>query len=124
VPGIAVQFVADRLRGDVNVVTEDAPGVTLDQYVTGTITGIRRNYPDLTFDAKGEQTVIVGGQAARQYGFSGDMDQTPIQLIQFVVINSGTAYVITFTVTSQDADAFAGQMNRIIQTFGFLAPAP
>jgi hypothetical protein len=124
VQGIAVAFVSDRLRGDVNIISEDAPDVILDQYVTATIASVRRNYPNLTLDTKSMQPVIVGGQAARRYEFAGDVDQTRIQLVQIVVINGGTAYVITFTVASQDADAFTAQMNRIIQTFAFVAPNP
>jgi hypothetical protein len=124
VPGIAVQFVSDRLHGDVNIVTEGAPNVTLDQYVTATIASVRKNYPDLAFDTKSMQAATVGGKAAQRYGFSGDAQQRQIRLIQFVVINSDVAYVITFTAATQDGDTFMDQMNRIIQTFAFIAPAP
>jgi hypothetical protein len=123
VPGIAVQFVSDRLRGDINIVTEGAPNVTLDQYVTATIASVRKNYPDLAFDTKSMQPATVGGKAAQRYGFSGDARQTQIRLIQFVVINSDVAYVITFTAATQDGDVFMDQVNRIIQTFAFIAPA-
>ena len=124
VPGIAVQFVSDRLRGDVNIVAEGAPDANLDQYVAATIAGIRQRYPNLTTDTKGVQPVTVGGQPARRYGFSGDTGSAHIQLVQIAVINSATAYVITFTVASQDGDAFMAQMNLVIQTFDFLAPKP
>jgi hypothetical protein len=122
VTGIAVQYVADGLRGDVNIVTEDAPGVTLELYVAATIANIKRTYPDMTFDTKGVQAVVVGGKAAQQYEFSGTVRQTPIQMVQIVVINSGTAYVITFTVATRDAAALADQMNRMIRSFDFIAP--
>lgn len=120
VADVVVQFVSDRLRGDVNIVTEDAPDVTLDQYVTGTLAAIKRTYPDLTLDTKGVQPILLGGKSAQRYDFSGMARQTPIHMTQLVVINNGMAYVITFTVAAQDAAAFTEAMDRISRTFDFL----
>jgi hypothetical protein len=50
--------------------------------------------------------------------------QTEVRLVQFVVINRDVAYVITFAVAAQNGDTFMEQMNRMIQTFAFIAPPP
>lgn len=120
VADIAVQFVSDRLRGDVNIVVEDAPNVTLDQYVAGTIANIKRTYPELKLTTNGVQVATLGGEAAQQYQFSGVAREAPIQLTQLVAVYGDMAYVITFTVASDDSAAFTDQMNRMIRTFAFL----
>lgn len=119
VPGVTVQFASDRLRGNVNVVTEDAPNVTLDQYVTTTIANIKHTYSDFVADPKGVQTATIGGKPAQRYEFSGTQQQARIRVTQIATINGQTAYIITFTVQTDDAEAFADQANAILKSFVF-----
>ncbi len=119
VPTISVQFVADRLRGNVNLVAEDAPNIALEQYVTATLTNIKKSFPDFVLDPKGVQPTHLGGNPAQQYEFSGVQQQTRIHVMQVVTINAHTAYILTFTVQVDDADAFAEQAKAILTTFAF-----
>jgi len=119
VPGISVQLVSDRLRGNVNVVAEDAPNTTLDQYVRTTVANIKRSYPDFVLEPAGVQSTILGGKPAQKYEFSGMQQQTRIRVMQVVAMNGDTAYIMTFTVRIEDADVFAEQANAILTTFTF-----
>lgn len=119
VPGITVQFVSDRLQANLNVVAEDAPNTTLDQYVKATIANIMRSYPDFALAPTGVQATTLGGKPAQKYEFSGMQQQTRIRIMQVAAINGDIAYIMTFTVRLEDADAFADQANAILKTFAF-----
>lgn len=119
VPGITVQFVSDRLQGNVNIIAEDAPNTTLDQYVRTTIANIKRSYPDFVLAPTGVQATTLGGKPAQKYEFSGVQQQTRIRITQVAAISGDIAYIMTFTVRVEDADVFADQANAILMTFTF-----
>jgi hypothetical protein len=118
--GVAAQFVAENLRGNLNVVTQPVPAtMTVDLFATAAVAEIERMYPAYRLDARGIEPAIVGGEPARQYVFQGVQDGTPIVFTQLVALKEGVAYVVTLTAPMDDSSAFAAQARVVIETFAF-----
>jgi hypothetical protein len=116
-PGVAVQVVAGTISGNVNVATESATGITLDQYVTGALAGIAAQDPQYHLNPPGVQSATLGNRPGRRYDLQGQSALGPIHVTQFVTLVGDTAYVVTLTAPESDYDLFARESQVCVATF-------
>lgn len=122
VTGVAVQFVSEKPRGNLNIVTQFVPlTMTVNQFATAAVAESERMYPAYRLDARGIEPAIIGGEPARQYAFRGVQDGTPIVFTQLVALKEGVAYVVTLTAAADESGAFAAQARVVTETFTFHA---
>lgn len=121
-PKVAIQFVSDKPRGNLNVVAQPvAITLTVDQYASAVVADITQTYPAYRQDPRGIESATLGGGPARQYSFQGMQDGTPIEFTQVVALKDGVAYVVTVTAAADESSDFAAQTRVVIETFAFHA---
>ncbi len=105
-----VNVAAISLRGAVTNVGEGAEQLTR---VLGNVEGV-------TLDSAGIETLTIGGEDARTYGYTLSLGGVEARGQQFLVIRGDVAYFITFTALTDDFDAFFEETRIILETFAFL----
>lgn len=78
------------------------------------------NARSVTLDPAGIETLTIGGEDARSYGYTIAIGGLEARGRQYLVIHNDTAYFITFTALAGDFDRFADETRIILDTFAFL----
>ncbi|MGI8854505.1 MAG: hypothetical protein ACR2JW_02025 [Thermomicrobiales bacterium] len=121
--GTTIDFEAtpNALKGAFQIAAEDVGAMTIDDYATGTMDGIKQtitNYQDVQ---GGIQQLTVGGQPARRFDFTGQDGTTNLRAAVIVVKQGTTAYGILIAADPADFDAVFAQAKQFIDSFAFLS---
>lgn len=98
------------LRGTVTNVDEGAQQLTR---AFGSVDGI-------TLDPAGIETLTIGDEDARSYGYTITIGGVEARGRQYLVIRDDSAYLITFTALAGDFDRFFDETRIVLDTFAFL----
>ncbi|MDQ2786538.1 MAG: hypothetical protein M3Y58_16220 [Chloroflexota bacterium] len=112
---------SSALRGAFQIAAEEVgTSITLDDYATSTMDGIKQtvtNYQDLQ---GGIQQTTIAGQPARRFDFTAQDGTTDLRAAVIVVMKGTTAYGFLIAAAPADFDAVFAQAKQFIDTFAFL----
>ncbi|MGI8691005.1 MAG: hypothetical protein ACR2M3_20690 [Thermomicrobiales bacterium] len=112
---------SSALRGAFQIAAEEVgTGITLDDYATSTMDGIKQtvtNYQDLQ---GGIQQTTLAGQPARRFDFTAQDGTTNLRAAVIVVMKGTTAYGFLIAAAPADFDAVFAQAKQFLDTFAFL----
>ncbi len=121
--GTTVDFEAtpNALKGAFQIAAEDVGAMTIDDYATGTMNGIKQTITNYQDAQSGIQQLTVGGQPARRFDFTGQDGTTNLRAAVIVVKQGTTAYGILIAADPADFDTVFAQAKQFIDTFAFLS---
>ena len=122
-PGSPVKFVAldpdvqDDFATNANVYVEEVPaGVTRDQYFDANLDNITEAFGD----PEQERVTLPGGEALRLAYEQDATADRPLAIVQYLLFENGTGYVITYTTLPDRSDEYAETFDASARTFALL----
>ncbi|EDP71541.1 hypothetical protein FBALC1_03617 [Flavobacteriales bacterium ALC-1] len=110
----------DLFRESINLVSEPLGGQTLsiEDYVKISLDQIMAQIPSA--EIKSNKETKLGDEDAREVVWSADFGNGMVlQFKQVYIINNGTAYVLTFSSTTSEYDAYDEVVNKTLNSFKF-----
>lgn len=104
---------SDTFRENINVVTEEAPGLTLESYYGSTLEDLS-NFPDFALLSSADTT--VNEYEAKKIIFTFDSGQERLQLMDYIFYEQETGIVVTCTALERSFDRYEATFNQIVGT--------
>lgn len=118
-PTVEVEAAGSSPRGAFRVVSEDAAGITLDEYTTAAMDSVQQNITGYQPVPSATQSLTIGGEPARRFDFLGRDSGVTIHGAVYVVKKGDTAYGIFIAAVPQDFDAVIDQTRVFVESFTF-----
>ena len=71
------------------------------------------------FTVEGEEDVLLGGQAAKKFIYTGTLGENTYRYTQYAAAKSGTLYLLTFTELSEAGIDHSEDFSRILEAFAW-----
>lgn len=118
-PTVEVEAAGSSPRGAFRVVSEDAAGITLDEYTTAAMDSVQQNITGYQPVPSATQSLTIGGQPARRFDFLGRDSGVTIHGAVYVVKKGDAAYGLFIAALPQDFDAVIDQTRVFVESFTF-----
>ena len=108
----------DKLQENINIITENVPqGMSAKEYIDLSI----KNSKDALkgFNVVSRKEIAIDGQTGEQMVFEHVYEGTKIKAGQVIVINKGTAYVITLSTLPDTYAAYAPYLEAALKSMKF-----
>jgi hypothetical protein len=105
----------NKFAANINIVTEAALEVTLDEYLSASKEVLKKSFTDYNLIA--ERNVDVGGKAGGLLEASYNMGVYPLRNMQLIVVDNGKAYVLTATTLNSTWDKYKDVFEGSLLSF-------
>ncbi len=95
-------------RTNLNIVSDSLRGMSVDDYLAGTIKSLAQYVPQFSLIGKGERT--FGSRSSRWLHYSQNREGTGLENICYIIPDKGVAYILT-------CSALKGRLSRYFPAF-------
>lgn len=108
----------DLFQENINMVSEVAPGYSLQEYYEANITGINQYLTDFKI-IKEPVNVTINDHKFKKMVYQHSSQGYTFKVLIFFAINNGKGYVINCTASTDSFDKYYYDFNSFMETFKF-----
>ena len=122
--GIPVFFMSpleneeDLFQENINIVSENAPGYTLQQYYEANLRGIDQYLTDFEL-LENPVNITINGQKFKKIVYQHTAQTYKLKVSVFFTVKNDTGYVINCTALTHSFDRYNSDFNNFAESFKF-----
>jgi hypothetical protein len=102
-------------RTNLDIVSDSMRGMSIDDYLVGTIKGLAQYVPQFSLIGKGERT--LGSRSSRWLHYSLNSEGTGLENICYIIPDKGVAYILTCSALKGRLLRYRPAFERAVTSF-------